>query len=277
MQLNWPLCRLCLCKGKKELYQLPIGPAGFLYEYYITSAQSQSYPLHHTPWISQRRLYQLLSYFQHFVEYTADEFQWDDVTAFLIAYKGFPIQAHPWETPFLPVPCLLLVLCQTQFLCGEIGTQCVFAGLLKIRMMKLFTGEKLPLVTIWYCRKVLCSWDGMIILCLCSWLWSGMHCLAGNYHSTHPCAPITTSKGLKPKEHAVCLERHLRSWREGDLETLLIEGRTIQHRLPKTQKTKPEANFACTFAQSQIYEHGGMISPQLVQAMAIVQTLLQPG
>ena len=44
------------------------------------------------------------------------------------------------------------------------------------------------------------------------------------------------------------MERRLRSWKEGELETLLIEGRTIQHRLRRHKKTKPEANLASTFA-----------------------------
>ena len=37
----------------------------------------------------------------------------------------------------------------------------------------------------------------------------------------------------KPKEHSSCLERRLQSWSEGDLNILLLEGRTLQNRFPK--------------------------------------------
>ena len=36
----------------------------------------------------------------------------------------------------------------------------------------------------------------------------------------------------KAKEHITCLERRLRAWREGNLNDLVLEGRTIQHWLP---------------------------------------------
>ena len=41
--------------------------------------------------------------------------------------------------------------------------------------------------------------------------------------------PQRTSKN---KEHITCLERRLKAWREGNLNDLVLEGRTIQHRLP---------------------------------------------
>lgn len=37
----------------------------------------------------------------------------------------------------------------------------------------------------------------------------------------------------KPKEHIACLERRLKAWKEGDLESLVDEGRTIQLKLSK--------------------------------------------
>ena len=35
----------------------------------------------------------------------------------------------------------------------------------------------------------------------------------------------------KTREHIVCLERRLKCWEAGDIESLLQEGRTIQHRI----------------------------------------------
>ena len=37
----------------------------------------------------------------------------------------------------------------------------------------------------------------------------------------------------KPREHSKCLERRLKIWKAGDILSLLVEGRTIQSRLPK--------------------------------------------
>jgi hypothetical protein len=42
----------------------------------------------------------------------------------------------------------------------------------------------------------------------------------------------------KAKDHTSCLERRLQSWSEGDLNNLLLEGRTIQNRLPKPNPSK---------------------------------------
>ena len=39
----------------------------------------------------------------------------------------------------------------------------------------------------------------------------------------------------KVKEHSVCLDRRLNTWLNGDLNDLLLEGRTIQQCLPKSQ------------------------------------------
>ena len=41
----------------------------------------------------------------------------------------------------------------------------------------------------------------------------------------------------KAREHSACLERHLQSWKVGDIPSLLHEGRTIQSRLPETKLT----------------------------------------
>ena len=53
----------------------------------------------------------------------------------------------------------------------------------------------------------------------------------------------------KPKDHSSCLERRLQSWAEGDLNNLLLEGRTLQSRLPKPNSSKGgDANLARTFS-----------------------------
>lgn len=55
-------------------------------------------------------------------------------------------------------------------------------------------------------------------------------------------------KASKAKEHNVCLKKRLRSWKEGNLSDLLLEGRAIQHRLPKTPTSKPAEKIARSFA-----------------------------
>ena len=53
----------------------------------------------------------------------------------------------------------------------------------------------------------------------------------------------------KPKEHSACLERRLLSWTEGDIDYLLLEGRTIQNRLPTFhQSESSNAKLARTFS-----------------------------
>ena len=42
------------------------------------------------------------------------------------------------------------------------------------------------------------------------------------------------SHNSKAKEHSACLERRLKTWQNGDLSDLLLEGRTIQLRIPKS-------------------------------------------
>ena len=49
--------------------------------------------------------------------------------------------------------------------------------------------------------------------------------------------PNRTSKS---KDHVACLERRMTLWRAGDLEDLLQEGQTIQHRLSTSKRTKRE-------------------------------------
>ena len=48
--------------------------------------------------------------------------------------------------------------------------------------------------------------------------------------------PPCTSKS---RDHVECLEQRLKSWKDGDIQTLLHEGKTIQHRLPTFHNTNP--------------------------------------
>ncbi len=45
----------------------------------------------------------------------------------------------------------------------------------------------------------------------------------------------------KTREHVACLHRRLQAWQEGDINNLVIEGRTIQHRLKKYRRTSRES------------------------------------
>ena len=49
-------------------------------------------------------------------------------------------------------------------------------------------------------------------------------------------------RASKAKEHALCLERRLKLWTEGELDRLLQEGRTIQQRLLRTPRTPGLSN-----------------------------------
>ena len=51
----------------------------------------------------------------------------------------------------------------------------------------------------------------------------------------------------KTKDHSACLERRLQCWSNGDLTNLLLEGRTLQNRLPKSG---PSANSNAKLTQT---------------------------
>ena len=53
-------------------------------------------------------------------------------------------------------------------------------------------------------------------------------------------------KRSKVKQHIKCLERRLKAWSDGDLTTLVNEGRTIQQRLPKTSRANAENEHSLT-------------------------------
>ena len=55
-------------------------------------------------------------------------------------------------------------------------------------------------------------------------------------------------KASKTKEHITCLERRLKKWKEGNLNDLVLEGRAIQQRLPKTNSSKAKEKLARSFA-----------------------------
>ena len=42
--------------------------------------------------------------------------------------------------------------------------------------------------------------------------------------------------------------RRLKAWKDGDLESLLGEGRSIQNRLPRIRKAESDSHLARTFA-----------------------------
>ena len=52
----------------------------------------------------------------------------------------------------------------------------------------------------------------------------------------------------KAKEHNACLERRLNTWLGGDLSDLLLEGRTIQRRIPKSDSGDCQKCLAHSFA-----------------------------
>ena len=57
------------------------------------------------------------------------------------------------------------------------------------------------------------------------------------------------SPNSKPRDHRACLERRLKTWSEGDLNDLVMEGRTLQNRLGKGGFfKKDEDNIARSFS-----------------------------
>jgi len=62
------------------------------------------------------------------------------------------------------------------------------------------------------------------------------------------------SRTSKDKQHISCLERRLKLWSDGNLDELVLEGRTIQQRLRATKPSHecdslPEGHFAHSFAK----------------------------
>ena len=57
------------------------------------------------------------------------------------------------------------------------------------------------------------------------------------------------SRNSKVKDHIVCLERRLKSWKDGDLNDLTAEGRAIQCRIPKSHPPENNERLARSFAQ----------------------------
>ena len=56
------------------------------------------------------------------------------------------------------------------------------------------------------------------------------------------------SRQSKAKDHQECLSRRLTLWKEGEIDTLLREGRMIQKRMSKSRKPEPQ-NRAKIFAK----------------------------
>ena len=57
------------------------------------------------------------------------------------------------------------------------------------------------------------------------------------------------SRTSKPRDHSTLLERRLSSWHEGNIEALVIEGRTIQAHLPRHLSSALDTQMARSFAK----------------------------
>ena len=57
------------------------------------------------------------------------------------------------------------------------------------------------------------------------------------------------SRKSKTKDHILCLQRRLKTWKDGDLNELTNEGRTIQHRIPKASPSEDHTHLARSFAR----------------------------
>ncbi len=61
--------------------------------------------------------------------------------------------------------------------------------------------------------------------------------------------PFRTSK---PKDHSACLKRRMITWKKGDINSLVLEGRSLQQRMtpsPPNQGDKDKENLARTFSR----------------------------
>eukprot|EP00731_Ephydatia_muelleri_P014864 Em0008g584a len=82
--------------------------------------------------------------------------------------------------------------------------------------------------------------------------------------------PFRTSKA---KDHTSCLERRLTSWKEGKIDILLLEGRTIQQRLPASD-SYTHANEDITRSFTKLMFEGNFIFDG-IDASAIKSAVLQ--
>lgn len=58
------------------------------------------------------------------------------------------------------------------------------------------------------------------------------------------------SRNSKAKDHSACLIRRMCAWHEVDINTLVLEGRCLQQRLPKTDHPeRDEKNLVHTFSK----------------------------
>lgn len=81
---------------------------------------------------------------------------------------------------------------------------------------------------------------------------SAMECIALKATTVAPILLLQKpSAKSKAKDHSTCLERRLRTWLDGNLQDLLLEGRTIQQRIPKQNpdiSEKHQKNLSRSFA-----------------------------
>ena len=76
--------------------------------------------------------------------------------------------------------------------------------------------------------------------------------LKTNFESCHNSSYLLLQKPSnrsKTKDHIKCLERRLADWSNGDLEELVKEGRSLQHRLPRNRSARPNINLTWSFAK----------------------------
>ena len=62
------------------------------------------------------------------------------------------------------------------------------------------------------------------------------------------------SKKSKTKDHIKCLERRLANWSNGDLEELVKESRTLQHRLPSNGSSFTKMNSQAVIDSNEYVE-----------------------
>ena len=55
--------------------------------------------------------------------------------------------------------------------------------------------------------------------------------------------------GSKAKDHVTCLERRMRLWKQGDIDSLIREGRTLQHHLRLNRTSTQDGRLAHNFAK----------------------------
>ena len=64
----------------------------------------------------------------------------------------------------------------------------------------------------------------------------------------------------KSRDHVSCLMRRLKIWSEGNIESLVTEGRTIQGHLRRGKKHQSQEDVTCTFTKLMLF---GRVSSEM--------------